>query len=985
MTSLSLGLPEPLFGGPAPRLRAIPASEPFLDLLAEAMIGALKRDNDPFALADALVLLPNRRSTRGLIDAFAKRLGGAALLPTIRPLGDPHAEDDPDIWGADPISAAIPPPIDKMQRRMQLAALIRRREAHENGVDDPARAIALADELGRLLDSAATVERVDWKKLPKLVEEIDLARHWASSAAFLDIIATFWPAHLKEQGVSDPAEHGAALRRALAARWKADPPKRPIIIAGSTGSQATTRELMRVVARLPKGVVVLPGIDADLDEDSWRLVGDQHPQHALKHTLAALGAKRHEIPALAFESERGRARRVLMREALAPAEKTADWLARLEAAGGAAFVKAGAEGLRLIEAATEDEEAAAIALMLREVLETPGRSAAVVTPDAGLARRIETKLARWGIEPSVSHGAPLRETDAGRLIALLCELARDPGEPVALAALLKHPRVGLGRDAFGLTLLEHKALRGPRRHDTLLELAALGERYKDDPVKHWPRARAIVEAVDEALKPLTSLMSHQQVTLSELADALSQSAEQLTQYDVWQGRDGEVAAKLLREAHQFGAELGLMAAYAAPRVLLRLMDGREVPPPQASGDGRVAIWGLLEARLQRRDLMILAGLNEGVWPAPPGEDPFLSRVMRDKLGLPSLDARIGLAAHDFAQLANAPKVVLTRSLRREGSPTLASRWLWRLKTLVQGAQTKLASADAYVAYAQALDKPAAIAPARPPAPRPPAGMRLQQISVTTVETLIRDPYAVYARRILKLENLDPIGAPAGPQQRGTAVHAAIEAFGDGDDPERLAHLLDEALRFHGVSVERRAAERERLAVSVNALIAWFNERRSRNATVHREIRGELPIDGVKLTGVADRIEIAPGYAAILDFKTGAPPTDAQVESGLSPQLLLEAAMLAEGAFPGVGKHEASELIYWRFGNAQPTPRAVELEDGPHAAGQRALASLRGLLARYADPNQPFLSKPRVLKIRLYDDYDQLARRKEWADEKADEA
>jgi ATP-dependent helicase/nuclease subunit B len=983
MSSLSLGLPEPLFGGPAPRLRAIPASEPFLDLLAAAMISALGRDAEPFALADALVLLPNRRSARGLIDAFANRLGGAALLPTIRPLGDPHADDDPDIWGADPISADIAPPIDRMRRRLQLASLIRRREAHENGVDDPARALALADELGKLLDSAATVERVDWKQLPKLVEEIDLARHWASSAAFLDIVARFWPAHLKEQGASDPAEHGAALRRALALQWKTHPPQGPIVIAGSTGSQSTTRELMRVVARLPQGVVVLPGVDIDLDNDSWAMIGDQHPQYALKHTLVALGVERRQIPLLAFEEETGRARRVLMREALAPAEKTADWLARLDAAGGAAFVKRGAKGLRLIEAATEDEEASAIALLLRQAIES-NRSAAVVTPDAALARRVEAKLVRWGIEPSASHGAPLRETDAGRLIALLCELARDPGEPVALAAILKHPRVELARDSHGLTLLEHKALRGPRRYQSLAELAVFGERDPNDVVSGWPRAQEIVEAVQAALKPLATLMSHKQATLGEFADALSQSAEALTGCDIWQGGDGEMTAQLLREANQYGPELGPMASQAAPRVLLRLMDGRIAPPLQTNADTRLAIWGLLEARLQRRDLMVLAGLNEGVWPASPGDDPFLSRAMREKLGLPSLDARIGLAAHDFAQLASAPNVVLTRALRRDGSPTLASRWLWRLKTLMQGAQIALDDGAEYISWAQHLDRPEVIAPARPPAPRPPTGKRLEKISVTAVETLIRDPYAVYARRILRLENLDPIGAPAGPAQRGIAVHRAIEAFGDGHNPADLRRLLDHALRWHGVSPERRAAERERLLVSVNALIAWFDQRRTPNMAVHRELRGELALDGVLLTGIADRIEIAPGHAAVLDFKTGSPPTDAQVQSGLSPQLLLEAAMLAEGAFPGLGKHQANELIYWRFGNAQPTPRAIVLDEGPHAAAMRALASLRGMLARYADAKQPFLSKPRVLKVRLYNDYDQLARRKEWADEGADE-
>ena len=969
-----------LFDGPAPRLRAAPASAPFLDVLAEATIEALWRADDPFALSDALVLLPNRRAARGLIDAFATRLGGAALLPSIRPLGDPHSDEDPDVWGADASDQDLPPAIDKLQRRLQLASLIRRRDKAEHGVDDPARALALADELGKLLDSAATVDRVDWSKLRTLVEEIDLARHWASSAAFLEIIALYWPAHLQEQGLSDPAEHGAALRRALAARWRAHQPERPIIIAGSTGSQSTTRELMQVVAALPRGVVILPGVDVDIDEGAWSLVGDQHPQHALKATIAALGLERHDIPPLGGESASGRARRVLMREALAPAEKTADWLERLKAAGGENFVKSGATGLRLLEAATEDEEAMAIALMLREALEQPGANAAVVTPDAGLARRIEAKLTRWGIAPSISHGAPLRETEAGRLIALLCELGRDAGEPVAFAGFLKHPRVTLAADRFGLTLLEHKGLRGPRRYETLDELALLGERGKR--VKNWSAARAIVKAAEEALKPLTELMSRAEITLAQFADALSQVAETATRKEIWQGRDGEMAAALLRESIAFGADLGLMPAYAAPRVLLKLMDGREVPPTATAGDARVAIWGLLEARLQRRELMVLAGLNEGVWPAPSGDDPFLSRAMRAKLGLPSLDQRIGLAAHDFAQLANAPNVVLTRALRRDGSPTIASRWLWRLQTLVKGAHAELESAQAYIDWAQAIDHPASLRLIEPPAPRPPADQRLKKISVTTVETLIRDPYAVYARRLMGLESLRPIGAPSGPQERGTAVHAAIEAFGDGDDAQKLLDLLDQELRLGGISPERRAAERERLVVSVNALIAWLKSRRG--ADVHRELRGELPVGDVVLSGVADRIEIRPDYAAILDFKTGAPPSDKQVESGLSPQLLLEAAMLEQGAFPGLPKRHADELIYWRFGNAEPTPRSVALDDGVPAAAREALKALRALLERYAAPEQAFYSKPRVLKVTLYDDYDHLARRKEWADEKADE-
>jgi ATP-dependent helicase/nuclease subunit B len=963
-----------LFDGPAPRLRAAPASAPFLEMLAHAMADALYRPDDPFALSDALVLLPNRRAARGLVDAFAKRLCGAALLPTIRPLGDPYADDDPDVWGAEGFDT--PPQIPRMRRRMELAALIRQRDKAQNGVEDPARALALADELAKLLDSAATAERVAWEKLRTLVEDIDLARHWEASARFLDIIAIYWPQHLKEEGLSDFAAYGADLRKALTARWRAQPPTRPIVIAGSTGSIATTRDLMRVVAGLPRGVVVLPGVDIDMDDKSWALVGDQHPQHALKETLDTLGVQRSAVAPLCEETAHGRARRVLMREALAPAEQTGDWLQRLALAGGQALVREGVRGLQLLEAATEDEEATAIALMLRETLETPDRTAALATPDAALALRVEAKLARWGIAAAVSHGRPLMETEAGTLVALLCELARDPAEPVALAALMKHPRVALSANFGARVALEHRALRGPRRHNTLDDLAAL------DSLEKLEFARTLVCDFQNALKPLTDAMARREINLRDFADALTETAEKLGGGAVWQGADGDAVAKrVLAQAINHGEALGLMRATDAPRVLMKVLEP-EAEPRSQTGEPRIAIWGTLEARLQRRDLMILGGLNEGVWPAPPGEDPFLSRPMRAALGLPSLDERIGLAAHDFAQLANAPDVVLTRSLRRDGSPTLASRWLWRLKTLVKGAQVELSTADAPLAWARALNTPTTPRAPKAPRPMPPAGKRLTRISVTQVETLIRDPYAIYARRILGLEFLKPIGVEAGPQERGSAMHKAIERFEDGHEHGVLSALLDEELERAGVSPERRAAERERLMISVKALIAWFAERRALNAQVYREMKGELPIDGVTLSGIADRIEIAPGHVAILDFKTGQPATKKQVESGLSPQLPLEAAMLARGAFEGVPTAKTTELTYWRVGNAEPTPTPLAVD--AMAEAEKALQALRGLLARYGEAEQPFLSKPRVQFIKPYTEYDQLARRKEWADAEGDE-
>ena len=991
-----------LFDGPAPRVRTIPASAPFLEVLVDAIVAALPKD-DPFALADTVIFLPNRRASTGLVEVFAKKLGGAALLPAIRPLGD--LDDDPDVWGPEPLALDVPPEIAPLRRRFELAQLVRRRDAAEGGIDDPVRALAWADELCRLLDGAATVGAVDWSKLDTLVEERDLAAHWRRSADFLKIVSSYWPERLRIDGLCDPAQRKAILLERLAAEWNVRPPAKPIVIAGSTGSVAATRALMAACAALPRGCVVLPGLDVDLDE-AWDDIDPQHPQHALRVTLAALGVERGAVRSLVADEAPGAvARRALISEALVPADATADWRRRLEKLGGARLVAQATQGLSVIEARNEDEEALSIALLLREALETPARTAALVTPDAGLAHRVHAKLQRWGVTPQMTVAAPLGESEHGVLLQLLTALFVDDAEPVALLALMKHPLVALGDDRAdrraAIVALERVQLRGPRPWRDLGDLVARIEAIAANPKQKKDaalaaRALPLVAALRDGLAPLRGLRAAADLDLARLADALAESAERLaTGADLggavrlWSGPLGEAAAGVLRDMGEFGGDLGVLAARDAPRAVALLLAAREAPPPRG-GHPRIAILGPLEARLQRRDLMILGGLVEGVWPGPPPEDAFLSRAMRRALGLPEPEARTGLAAHDFAQLANAPEVVMTRPATRDGAPTVASRWLWRLETLAR------ATGDAGVfvpapardprRWARALDAPRTSVNLRAPAPRPPASARPKGISFSQVETLIRDPYAIYARRVLGLEVLDPPGALADAPQRGTAVHEALERFADGNDPRALLRLLDRGLAEAGFSGVRRRTERARLAASVDAYIAWNNARRAAGFVAYRETAGALDLgDGRTLSGRADRIDVRPGKVAeVVDFKTGAPPSAQQVNSGLAPQLTLEAAVLAKGGFNIDGKKivpamPTDALVYWQFGGSAPGETRIKLNADAMQKASEALDALTALLARYANPNQPYLSKPRAQFANTWSDYDHFARRAEWAD------
>lgn len=986
-----------LFDGPAPRVRSIPASAPFLDTLVDAIVNALPKD-DPFALADSVIFLPNRRASRGLVDAFAKRLGGAALLPAIRPLGD--LEDDPDVWGPEPLALNIPPAIEPLRRRFELAQLVRHRATAEGGVTDPVRALAWADELCRLLDAAATVDAVDWSKLPTLVGERDLATHWRASADFLKIIAEYWPQRLAIDGLADPGARRAVLLERLAETWTANPPATPIIIAGSTGSVAATRTLMRAAAALPRGVVVLPGLDADLDDAAWSRIDAQHPQNALKMTLETLGIERTDVaPLIDDEAPRAKARRRLMREALVPADATADWRQRVADNGGEALIREGASGLSVIEARNEEEEALTVALLLREALETPERTAAFVTPDATLARRVEAKLRRWAIAPQMSIGEPLAETGHGVFILLLADMLVDEGDPIAMLALLRHPLTALGMPATdraqAITALERLIVRGARRWSDLADLARRIE--TEAPKAHDkampPRAMALVQVLADALAPLAALRREDALDLAMLADGLAAAAREVARDEAFGGATslgagpaGESVVQMLSDMTAFGAHLGTIAVRDAPRAVHLLMSAREAPPP-TGGHPRISVLGPLEARLQRRDLMILGGLVEGGWPAPPPEDAFLSRGMRRDLGLPEPEARIGLAAHDFAQLANAPEVVMTRSAQRDGAPAVASRWLWRLETLTRAARGEAALKPVIDPrdWARAIDAPESAVRIAPPRPRPPAAARLKHLSFTEVERLIRDPYAVYARRILGLESLDSPGGEAGAAERGTAIHAALEHYAPGESVDDLIRRLDAEMDKAGFTGERRRTERVRLIESAEAFFAWNAARLAAGYTMHREIKGRYKVvDDHELSGRADRIDIRPdGFAEVIDFKTGSPPTKDQVNSGLSPQLTLEAALLVRGGFADTPKAQTHSLVYWRFGGRDPGPAPVKTESDVNDLASETLAELAVLFRKYADPLQPFYSKPRVQFAWVYGDFDHLARRAEWADAAGD--
>lgn len=1008
-----------LFADGSSRIFTIPPGAPFLKCLAETLVKETGADKNASALADALIYVPNRRSARELASAFFEATGKSAFLPPeIRALGDLENQEPP--VGTEEAIAGLGPALPPAKRLGELARLVLAKADAED-LNMPARAaLAAAQELAALLDQASLSGHVDWTLLPKLVENSELAHHWERSVRFLQIVAEAWPAYLNEIGAMDPFARRLAVAGALGEHWQANPPNSLVVIAGSTGATPASRELMSAALNLPKGCVVLPGLDRDISISAAAEIrrDASHPQHALMQTIAHLNVAGADIPVWpgAEPSDKAFSRAELVHEALAPATQTSDWLKRLDEISGredpSTFALRALDGLSLIEAEDEAEEALCAALLLRESLETPGMTAALITPDAGLARRVSAIMKRWDVTLPPSAGVPLLRTPAGSFIALVLDWAIDPGDPVKLCAVAKHSLQAQGsKSVEGLELL---TLRGPRRWRTLDDLAQFIE--SEDVNTGRPARKTALKRAAEFVRTLDQLIAANAPDLSgdeaihgqQAAEQIAALAEAILDAGepnygariLWAGKDGETAAKLLENMAEASRPLGALPTNAVPGLLETLASGMNVPSSEPS-HSRLNIWGPLEARLQTADKIILAGLSEGVWPNLPGADSFLPRHFRKRLNLQDTEARLGLSAHDFAQLACAPDVVLLTAKRRDDAPAVNSRWIWRLQTLAEGALeegAKSALAPSpdprnWCAALKEVKDPLQSNFARPQ-PSPAIEHRPKQLSVTRINTLQRDPYAIYAERILRLRKLDRLDAPIDARLRGTAIHTALENFeasGQEKSPNALLELLETELRKAGQGEDEILSSRAVHRRTVEWYLSeWRNPRAGNTQQIWLEVDGEtsLQVGGeeFRLTAQADRVELnKDGSLSIVDFKTGSPPTNAQINAGLEQQMPLQAVIAEHGGFAGVPAKEVAALEYVAFKAAHKASLVTVKNKSTSDLASDAKAGLQTLLDGYARPDQPYLSVPRIQFISKYaGDYDRLARRAEWAGEVSDE-
>ncbi|MBZ6379465.1 MULTISPECIES: double-strand break repair protein AddB [Pacificimonas] len=978
-------------GGPGaaggrPRIFTVPPHGAFADrLVAGLMSGRALPLPGELGLARTTILLPNRRAVRAVRDAFVRHSRGALLLPRLAVLGDLDGELMPGL-PADAAELETPPAISDLERTMRLMPLVERWQQRTGQARAKVETWRYAQALGRALD-LIQLYGAQPEDLSGAVDA-DMAAHWQATARFLDIAVASWPDLLRAAGLSDRVEHRQALLGRTIEAWRASPPQTPIVAAGIANADPVAARLLGTIARLPAGAVVLPGLDLDMAREDWRALAphDSHPQVPLKLLLDEMDAARGEVDIWPSESDLdGPAERSdLIGAALCRPDRTVSWGAsQLRSPGG----------LTRVECRTPAEEAAAIALAMRRALDTPGKTAALVTPDRALARRVAVQMQRWGVEVDDSAGVPLSLTPPGAFLRLALEAAQSGFAPVPLMALLKHPLAGPGGEE------RTEWLRKVRRLDQFLRgvrpargLQGVRNRITTSLERTYPCYEELVgwwKGLEGIFRPVAALFQRRRTgDVAEAAGVLSALVQALSDERFWQGQAGRAVSDLLEELERLGTEQlsGRVGASDLPTLVDAIAAGIAVRPLYGRHP-RLAIYGLLEARLQRADLMILGGLNEGVWPPADAFDPWLPPKVRTALGLPPTDRALALSAHDFQQALGAAEVLVTRAARDETAPTVASRFWLRLDALLGN---DWPVDEEIAALAASFDGSAERCAAARPAPSPPMQARPRQISVTQVETLRADPYQFYARELLGLRKLDALGEEAGPAERGTIVHDLLEQLcSDGGlhDPQRRSEAIATALKGysdHPLLLALWAPRVERMLGWAADRMQEHEDRGWRIAAVERA--GEMEIGGVTLKGKADVIFDTGGSYAVADYKTGQPPAPGRIREGYADQLALLAWMAEVGAFHDLDAREVSEIAYWKLSGGETEGQIMSSANPRIAADnvwrdlpayfEEARARFRQTMARWLTGDEPFTARLRP-EFAPYKDYEQLARVQEW--------
>lgn len=967
------------------RIYNISLSCPFLDVLAEKFVR--EYENRPFELADALFLMPSRRACLSLKEAFVRAQGlKPALLPKIVPVGDLE-EDEIFLSGfQNEILQTLPPVIDPYEKLFLLARLIAAKPT-DYGLPSMtfAQALQLARDLSKLMDTVYN-EQLEFSELKKIVPE-QYAAHWQETWRFLQIVATEWPKILEEKKLSDQVVRQNLLLEKQAAFFLQNPPKSPVVAAGITAAFPGVKKLLKTIFELDQGQIYLFGLDKTADDRLWESVSETHPQYDLKQLLDFLGISRFDVPD--DVRPQNEPREYFVSEVMRSAVTTGAW----RFLNKEKIINEALNGVSMMNCADMRQEALSIAIKMRETLETPEKTAAFVTADRNLARRVASELERWNIKADDSAGRPLHLMPVGVFLRQIIQLIEEKFSDTAVLSLVTNPFVCLGQDHQKLRA-KVRAWELKKRQRVFDALFKKSDQTKDE----W------MELLKEKIRPLVLLFEEPSVRLDVLLETHLKVAQELCLQDketengaeksfetfLWRGEDGRAAAKFFNRILLKAKAADMIEPSQYLAVLTTLMSGQMVRASFGTHP-RLKILGPIEARFARFDVLIVGGLNEGVWPLAPASDPWLSRPMKKDFGMAPPEKSIGVSAFDFCQFLCAPEVVLTRSERVDGVPTNKSRWLLRLETVLKavGLTETYLENPFYLRLGEQIDTPQKFEKIEPVAPKPPVSARPRKLSASAIEKLMRDPYEIYARYILKLKPLDDLDQPYKPSDYGSVVHKVLEIFNQQYPsvwPENADRILLQSASDLFDELHLEPEIRSFWQAAFEKTVFWLVEAEKNYRfdveKVYTEISGDLSFEAAAgpftITARADRIDkLKNGAVNVIDYKTGAARTQKEMASGFAPQLPIEGLIAREGRFCAstslIESARVESLMYWKLGEKiEQCSKDVDL------LLDNMFEKLKKLISTFDFEETPYLARPNPNHLDPYSDYEHLSRIKEWS-------
>lgn len=911
----------------------IPASYSFSDVL----VNYLAEKYTGFSLAQITLILPSRRAVKSVRDAFMKKATKTTfLLPKLISLYD-----------IEEVVLDIPPAIDETERIFMLLRLIRQKQDMSY-----AKAFELAQDLARFIDELETYD-VSFDALKKLPPD-EFAQHWKQTLSFLEIIGEFYPQILKEKGKTSPALYRKKLLEEKIKQWKENPPLYPIIAAGFNGGLPTINRFLKEINELDNSEIILPYLDKNISTEDWKKLDETHPQYMLRTLLKELNVTAQEVISLTKDCA---PRQQLATEMMTPVSSTHTWQNKAEGSFK------GTEQIKYFISSTPDEEALSIALSLREALETPNKTAALISPDRKLAKRVIAHMKRWNVLLDDSGGTSLDLTPIGRFFLQLAEVAVSQNIP-DLLALLKHPLSANGKSP----VLFRK------------EIQILEKEYRK-------KQKAFEPDLPEELHQFFNLFTNSvSVPFDELirchisaSEALATSDDRTAEERLWSKEEGIVLSELLANLIKQTIHIPFIDVIEYPSFLKALMRTKNIRPKHGMHP-RLDILGVMESRLQSPDLVIIGGLNEGCFPEKTQDDLWLSRLMRKQLGLPLPEEKIGIAANDFIHAFMAKEVILSRSLKEGTTPTIPSRWLLRMETLLKSSKQDIFPQKH--PYLEALRPFLDTVPCERPSPCPPLSSRPNKMSLTSIERWMQDPYGIYACKILNLEKLNDLNG-IDKAAYGTAVHSILSEFINLPPHLRTRKKIDELAQ---ISFEKNNVTEQQLAFirpRFDKAMDWIvNNQPTGTVFTEKDATLELPFEteNFKIYGRADRIDLTEHGAVIIDYKTGSHPKKSNVQQGYAPQLPLEAFLLENGAFKEIGKAKTAQMSYIRLSGKQEGVEITSVTDkktSPEILIKKTHENLIHLINLFRQKDTPYSACPLKNVQPTYNDYAHLERLAEW--------